>query len=141
MKEVWKDIKGYEDLYQVSNFGNVKSLRTNKNLGFSKAGKGYYKVGLSKKGKRKMFFVHRLVAQAFLSNTEQKPCVNHKDCNKLNNSANNLEWITYCENNSYKNHNMKKHISSVIYYLQKDYPNETKLLKDVQKIKEIINSL
>ena len=100
MNEIWKDIKGYEGKYKVSNLGNVYSYLTNKKL---KPGidKGYLKVNLRKDGKTKQFTVHRLVAQAFLTNDNDYPCVNHKDENPSNNNVDNLEWCTYEYNNNY----------------------------------------
>lgn len=114
--EIWKDIKGYKNLYQVSNLGNVRSLdRIRKNgkepnrkyLQKSKLLKpaiqnvGYKFVVLSKNGKRKGFRVHRLVAEAFIDNPNNYDCVNHKDENKLNNNVSNLEWCTVAYNNKY----------------------------------------
>lgn len=110
MNEVWKDIKGYEGLYQVSNFGRVKSFR-----GSAKYGKpdemilkgrpinsGYLIVTLYAKNRaRKNFQIHRLVADAFIPNPDNLSCVNHKDENKINNCADNLEWCTYQYNNNY----------------------------------------
>ena len=100
MKEVWKDVVGYEGLYQVSNLGNVRSVNWgkrgySKNLYLKPHNKGYLQVELFKDKKRKMFMVHRLVAQAFVENANNFPLVNHKDENKANNNANNLEW---CDN-------------------------------------------
>jgi hypothetical protein len=108
LMEAWKDIPGYEGLYQVSNLGRVKSLaRYRMNNGNSQTfveerilkpficGKGYCKVELSKNGTAKPYGVHRLVATAFLTNINNYPQVNHKDENKLNNNAENLEW---CDN-------------------------------------------
>lgn len=150
MKEVWKDIPNYEGLYQVSNLGRVKSLPRKYKKRFinkeiikvlTKLPKGYLKVGLSKNGKVKYYFIHRLVAECFIPNIENKPCVNHKDCNPSNNRVDNLEWCNYIENNNYKNHNLKKSISSVIYYLKKDYSNEKELIKEVEKIRLKINNL
>ena len=104
MKEIWKDIKDYEGLYQVSNWGRVKSLRrliTNqynsfyieeKILKIWKNNNGYGLVTLSKNGTHKKFQVHRLVALHFLPNHSNLPEVNHKDENKTNNSVDNLEW-------------------------------------------------
>lgn len=117
MKELWKDIVGYEGIYQISNLGNVRSLnrvvirgkvkqkRKGKVLSNYKIGKGYYAVRLCKK----MYPIHRLVALHFLKNKDNKPCVNHIDGNKLNNSASNLEWCTLKENteHAYKNNLMK----------------------------------
>lgn len=108
--EIWKDIKGYEGLYQVSNLGKVRSLdRKIKNKhGFRTIkgqlinpfmwGAGYLYVNLHKEQMRISKSVHRLVAEAFLPNEEGKPEVNHKDGDKKNNKADNLEWATSSEN-------------------------------------------
>lgn len=97
MKEVFKDIAGYEGKYQVSNLGHVKSLKYGKEriLRPGKNGDGYLHVILCKNGKPKKYKVHRLVTQAFIPNPDNLPCVNHKDQNKKNNKASNLEW---CDN-------------------------------------------
>lgn len=108
MKEIWKDVNGYEGLYQVSNFGNIRKLRfinnkVNKEKIFKispqKQNKGYLKVVLYKNGKYKNYLVHRLVASEFISNPNNYKEINHKDGNKENNSTNNLEWCTRSYNN------------------------------------------
>lgn len=113
MEEIWKDIKGYEGLYQVSNFGRVKSLsrkrnRPNENatiterilsLGYN--AQGYALCVLYKDKKTKTLRVHRLVAEAFIPNPNNYPIVNHKDENPANNRADNLEWCSYSYNQSY----------------------------------------
>lgn len=98
MSEIWKDVEGYEGLYQVSNKGNVKSFYTNRNLKPTRHNKGYLMVGLTSNHKTKTHFIHRLVAKAFLENLEQKKEVNHKDGDKTNNHIENLEWCTDVEN-------------------------------------------
>lgn len=117
MQEIWKDIEDYEGLYQVSNLGRVKSCDrqvfagVNSNHKYQhlkskilKTGGGKYKqVILSKDGRIKAFTVHRLVAQTFISNPNNLPCVNHKDENSKNNCVENLEWCTYKYNNEYNN--------------------------------------
>ena len=104
-KEIWKDIEGYEGLYQVSNLGRVKSLDRIDCRGQHLKGKlikplptkqEYVRVGLCKNGIRKHFMIHRLVAQAFIP---QHITVNHKDGNKSNNTVDNLEWLSQKENN------------------------------------------
>ena len=93
--EIWKPVKGYEGLYEVSNLGRV---RRDGNIIKSNVGKHYKILRLSSKGEVKTFYVHRLVAEAFVANDSNKPMVNHIDGNKLNNSATNLEWCTRREN-------------------------------------------
>ena len=95
--EVWKPVFGFEDLYEVSNLGAVKSVRRNA-LMKKFTNKGYEYAHLCKNGKHFNAKVHRLVAVAFIPNPENKPQVNHKDGNKMNNRANNLEWATALEN-------------------------------------------
>lgn len=98
MSEIWKDVKGYEGLYQVSNKGNVKSFYKNRNLKPSKHSRGYLVVSLFENHNRKQFFIHRLVAETFIDNVNHKEEVNHKDGNKTNNCVENLEWCTGSEN-------------------------------------------
>lgn len=99
--EVWKDVVGFEEYFQVSNLGNVFSKRTNKILKQFIHDSGYVylstKIG-GRNGKCYCFKVHRLVAEAFIPNPDNKPEVNHIDLNKLNNFADNLEWSTSKEN-------------------------------------------
>ena len=110
-KEIWKPIKGFEGLYEVSNMGRVRSLdrewETAPNHLIHKKGqiiiqtkmyRGYLQVHLSKARVSKTFRSHRLVAEAFVPNPYNKPHVNHKDGNKINNCADNLEWVTPSEN-------------------------------------------
>ena len=159
--EIWKDIKKWEGYYQVSNFGNVKSLdrivihknrlhkqrKKGKILKPSINHKGYLTVDLRKQGLRKQFFVHRLVGMMFIDNLNNKPQINHKDGNKLNNNVNNLEWVTNKENIKHafdvglrkppmkgkfgKNHNRSKSI------IQKD--KNDNFIKEFESISEAHN--
>ena len=119
MKEIWKDIKDYEGLYQVSNLGRVKSLKKNKIL------KGligeYIHVVLYKENTRKNKKVHRLVAENFINNINNYDCINHKDENKFNNNVNNLEWCSKKYNCNYgiRNEKMSK-TKSQYKIVQKD---------------------
>ena len=98
--EIWRDVVGYEGLYEVSNKGRVKTLLGKEEyiLKISPNKNGYYKTSLSKAGKATTCLVHVLVAKAFIPNVTGKPTVNHKDGNRLNNNVENLEWATYSEN-------------------------------------------
>lgn len=111
---IWKDIKGYEGLYQVSDEGDVRSLDRKtigkdgrvcyfkgRNLKKTKMNIGYLKVTLVKNGENNQFLVHRLVANAFISNPHNLPYINHKDEDKTNNSVSNLEFCTPEYNNNY----------------------------------------
>lgn len=108
MIEIFKDIEGYEGLYQISNYGSVKALGNGnsnnskeKILKPTKDKKGYLRVDLSKQGKRKQYQVHRLVAQAFIDNPNNYEEVNHKDENKTNNKVENLEFCDRKYNANY----------------------------------------
>jgi hypothetical protein len=103
MEEIWVDIKGFEGDYQVSNVGRVRSLdgfasdgrkRRGKILSLGNHSQGYCNVSLGGNS----FYVHRLVAENFIENPENKPFVNHKNCNKKDNNIDNLEWSTESEN-------------------------------------------
>ena len=104
--EKWKEINGFEDLYMVSNKGNVFSIKRRKTLKLQKKGKNYFCVRLHNKKNIKSLYVHRLVAEAFIPNPENKPQVNHKDGVKANNSIDNLEWVTNIENRNHAIKNM-----------------------------------
>ena len=101
MIESWKDIPGFEGIYQVSNCGRLASFKVNPQgrvLSNVNATGGYFSVVLRYGGKVRYTRMHRLVAEAFIPNPENKPEVNHKDLNKQNTYASNLEWSTYSEN-------------------------------------------
>ena len=105
MEEQWNKIQNFPNYY-VSTFGNIKNITTNKLLKLCNKA-GYYHVSLVNSTSRKSFKIHRLVAIAFISNPENKPEVNHKDKNKLNNHIDNLEWATKSENNLHRCKDLK----------------------------------
>lgn len=121
MKEIWKDVKNYEGLYQVSNLGNVKVLdrivnsAIKNNTKVKRKGRmlkqyikqGYPQVTLTLNNKRKYCNVHRLVAEAFIPNPNNLPQINHIDENKLNNNVDNLEWCTAKYNCNYGTRNSR----------------------------------
>lgn len=100
MNTIWKDIKGYEDLYAVSDTGLVKGKKYNRVLK-PEINKGYARVSLCKEGKTSKQFIHRLVASHFIPNPGNKPQVNHINGDKLTNTAINLEWVTCSENHKH----------------------------------------
>lgn len=96
-----RDIRGYEGLYAITSCGKVWSYKRQKFLKQGKKADGYYRVCLCKNGEKKYYYIHRLVAEAYLPNPDNKPQVNHKDENKEHNWVSNLEWMTAKENNNY----------------------------------------
>lgn len=124
IKEVWKNIVGYEDRYMVSNLGRVKSVINGKDkiLQLQKDN-NYFFVCLRKDGNAKFFRVHRLVASAFVDNPNNYPVVNHINWDKHDNRAENLEWCTYSYNNWYIQ-NRTTDYNDVI--LRKDRRNQEK---------------
>lgn len=120
MNEIWKDIKDYEGLYQVSNLGRVKSLERlttwqdrgrrimpQRIMSLEVTRQGYLRIMLAKEGTRTRFQVHRLVAAAFIQNPNNLPFINHKDEEKANNVVENLEWCTSQYNNTYNDRAIK----------------------------------
>lgn len=116
--EIWKPVKGYEGLYEVSNLGRVKSLERVVNshpagckrtlpekirIGHINKKLGYVMIGLSVNNVSEQVYIHRLVAEAFIPNPNNLPMINHKDEDKTNNSLENLEWCTAKYNMSYSN--------------------------------------
>lgn len=156
-QEIWKDIKGYEELYQVSNMGRIKSLKRkakNKN-GYRITNEKiikpvltstckYYTVGLCKNKKRKILLVHRLVAQAFIPNPNNYKEVNHKDENKQNNNVNNLEWCNHQYNMHYgkclKMISINQHRKKINQYdLEGNFIKQWESVSDIKKELNITN--
>lgn len=102
MKEVWKDVRTHQELYRVSSIGSVFSVRNNKKLSLWKDKDGYLRCNLKKNSVVRQISVHRLVAEAFIPNPENKPQVNHKNGVKSDNRIENLEWATNSENQQHK---------------------------------------
>lgn len=114
MNEIWKDITGLEGIYQISNLGRVKSLERKRKGPYNRimhlkekiikgraVGIGYYAVQIERDGSKKNNKIHKLVAEHFISNPENKPCVNHINGIKTDNRVENLEWVTHSENNQH----------------------------------------
>lgn len=146
MKEVWKDIEGYENKYQISNLGRVKSLSRKisngksfylskeKILKSSIGTTGYYFVNLNYVSKK----IHRLVAKTFIPTIEGKNYVNHIDGNKLNNKSDNLEWCTNQENiiHAYET-GLNKRITISEKELQELYINKGLGISNIANMKNV----
>lgn len=133
--EIWRPVVGYEGIYEVSSFGQIRSLDKSVNC---KGGKkviklgkillpkisfGYHRMGLSHSMDVKYFYLHRLIAMAFIPNPHNKPFVNHIDSNRMNNNIDNLEWCTHAENINHaiyvsENKKTKINYEIVLYCLQ-----------------------
>lgn len=122
-KEIWKDCKGYDGRYQISNLGRVWSVVSQRYLDGTKDRDGYLQVFLTaRNGKSKKEFIHRLVALVFLPNPEGLPQVNHIDENKQNNSVENLQWVSIKANANHgtRNNRISKANSKPIYCVELD---------------------
>lgn len=156
--EIWKDIEGYEGIYQISNYGRIKSFYKNEGKILKNEIRNTYKIiQLTKDKKRKSFQIHRLVAKAFIPNSNNYKIVNHKDFNRENNDVDNLEWCTQKYNVNYSKINMvgKNHIFDKEKYgiykrnndkyevtIKKKYYGSYRTFKEAQKVRnEALNEL
>ena len=126
--EEFRDVVGFEDLYEVSDEGRVRNKNTGRILKPNKINKGYLQVILCKDGERKPALVHRLVAKAFISNPNHYPQVNHIDENKSNNHVENLEYCTNQYNIRYSAYKKNKPVNQ--------YALDGRLLNTYKSIKE-----
>lgn len=147
-EEIWKGIEGYEGLYEISNYGNVRSLNYKHTgvISLLKPGltkQGYLRTDLYKNNKSKHCLIHRLVAKAFIPNPNNFPQINHKDENPLNNHVDNLEWCTAKYNCNYGSHNekvsktlqeVKDSIPIKQYDLQGNFIKEWKGAREIERI-------
>lgn len=142
-REIWKPIKGFETIYYVSNKGRVKNIVSNKLMNNFIVG-AYYKVSL----KAKPYFIHKLVAEAFIPNPYNKQCVDHIDTNTFNNNVENLRWAIIKENNSnpitvskqvdrLRSYNIERKIR-VVKFKYKEY-NNTEIFDSVLDAANSIN--
>ena len=138
-EEIWCPVKNYENLYEVSDQGRVKSIGYGKERILKPAltPQGYLQVSLCKNGEIKRCLVHRLVSKTFIPNPDNLPEVNHKDENPSNNKVENLEWCDQKYNNNYGTHNQRmaeKKSKSVLQYTKSgEFVREWKSATDVQR--------
>lgn len=150
--EKWKDICGYEGIYQVSNLGRIKRLETNTCYGkgnyyraehlvsVNERGNGYLRCHLSKNGKTKCFNVHRLVAIAFIENPTNLPTVNHIDEDKTDNRDWNLEWATMSYQNQYGVGAINRNKAKEMPIMQMDMDdNYIKTWNSIKEVSEALN--
>ena len=138
-EEVWKDVVGYEGLYQVSNLGRVKSLKYGKEriLKSANIGRGYLKVNLWRNREQKQYLVHRLVGQSFIPNPNNLPEINHRDEDKTNNKVVNLEWCSskYNANFGTRNQRQAEKCSKTVFQYTKtgEFVKKWKSTHDVER--------
>lgn len=134
--EIWKDVLGFEGLYKASSHGRVWSIRTNKEMKGVPDSYGYLRLGLYKENKRKYNSIHRIVAESFIPNPENKPQVNHIDENIKNNTLKNLEWVTEKENSNHGTRNIRmaktKHKKIDRYSLDGEYIDSFNSIKEAK---------
>jgi hypothetical protein len=142
--EEWRDVKGYEGTYQVSNLGRIKSKykQSGGKILERKSDYGHYaNFILCKNGIHKVESLHRIVADAFCENRSDKCEVNHKDMNRSNNRADNLEWVTRSENSRHAHLNKPRTIDAVKKYNQDLRPRELiQLTNDGEEIARFKNA-
>ncbi len=146
--EIWKPVKGYESMYEVSNYGRCRSLDRQVNskhgtrtvygqiLRPDLSNNGYLRYSFSRSQNRCKISAHRLVAKHFIPNPENKPQVNHIDSDKTNNHVDNLEWVTMSEN---MKHDYKHNSRTSPYVKGEKHFNAKLTKKDVVKIKQLLN--
>ena len=98
MIELWKPINNFESKYEISNMGRIKNIKTNHILKMTNQYGDYFRIILYDDFKKKSCYIHRLVAETFIPNPNNYPCINHKDLSKQNNCVDNLEWCSYAYN-------------------------------------------
>jgi hypothetical protein len=133
-----KDIQGYEGLYKVTEGGKIWSCNKQRFMSPITKKDGVQKVSLSKNGQKKQKSVHRLVAETFIDNPENKPQVDHIDGNKQNNNAENLRWCTNEENQAYRweqGNTGAKDIGKPILWGDKEYPSIRALAREIAAIR------
>lgn len=144
--EIWKDIKGFEGIYQISTNGRVRSFKETQGgriLSNKNSKGGYLSIVLKRKGLVISTRIHRLVAEAFIPNPDNKPQVNHKDSNRQNNYVENLEWVTATENMKHAAKNNPEFLQGINHYNKVIRPKtilqfslEGKLLREFLSAKE-----
>lgn len=135
MKE-WKEIKGYEGIYKISNDGHVWSIHKNSVMKLNPSLQGYVSVGLWKKNSREVFRIHRLVAEHFIDNPDNHPIVDHIDGNRSNNSTSNLRWVNFSDNSKNVRKGGEHSVGNYITYSENELNNEV-WVDATKKIKEL----
>jgi hypothetical protein len=138
-KEIFKDVLGYEGSYQISNLGNIKSIKFNKDRMLKKhiSNNGYEIITLHNKGKLKTHTIHRLLALAFIPNPQNKPQINHIDGVKTNNVITNLEWATVSENTKHAFDNNLCKNGENHYFAKLDNNSVIEIFKSKLNIKQL----